>query len=244
MTTADKILHFIDYISNESINLPDSYHILNPFKGNNSISTKAIARQFYAKYYNDTRKRILILGSSPARRGTAITGIPFEDAEHLLAETGIKIDNYHINKASSNFLYEVIDRYGGVQEFYAQFYLTFVCPLGISRINEKNNEINCNYYDNKELCNSLDYFIVSSLKQQLEFVDTSKCFCIGSGENFKYLTSINKRYKLFGEIVPLEHPRFIMQYNSKDKEKYLQKYLQVLKFEQINREYGGKNYAK
>ncbi len=244
ITTADKILNFVDYISNVSINLPNSYHILNPFKGENSIQTKTISRQFYTKYYNDTNKRIMILGSSPARRGTAVTGIPFEDAQHLLAETGIKIDNFHINKASSNFLYEVIEKYGGIQDFYSKFYLSFVCPLGISHTNEKGNEINCNYYDNKELRKSLDDLIISSLKKQIKFIDSSICFCIGSGENYKYLNSINKKYKLFEKIVPLEHPRFIMQYNSKDKEKYLYKYLQVLKLEQFDKEIKGENYEK
>ena len=36
-------------------------------------------------------------------------------------------------------------------------------------------------------------------------------------------------YNLFKEIIPLEHPRFIMQYNSKNKDLYLKKYLEALK---------------
>ncbi|HAJ56002.1 MAG TPA: DUF4918 domain-containing protein, partial [Lactobacillus sp.] len=43
---------------------------------------------FYKKYFNDTKPRRLILGSSPARRGTAITGVPFEDEDELKKETG------------------------------------------------------------------------------------------------------------------------------------------------------------
>lgn len=245
ITTADKILEFIEYLSNVSVNLPNSYHILNPFKGTDSIQTKKISKQFYTKYFNDVNKRIMILGSSPARRGTAITGIPFEDAQHLFKETGIEIDNFHINNASSNFLYDVIERFGGAQKFYSKFYLNFVCPLGISKTNEKGNDVNSNYYDNKELQHSLDQFILNSLKKQLGFnIDTTVCFCIGSGENFKYLDELNKKHKFFDKIIPLEHPRFIMQYNSKDKEIYLQKYLQALNYKQANQQNEGEFYEK
>ncbi|EAF3770136.1 DUF4918 family protein, partial [Listeria monocytogenes] len=33
----------------------------------------------------------------------------------------------------------------------------------------------------------------------------------------------------FDTIIPLEHPRFIMQYNSKNKDVYMKKYLSALK---------------
>ena len=43
------------------------------------------------------------------------------------------------------------------------------------------------------------------------------------------LLEINEKYKFFKNIIPLEHPRFIMQYNSKNKDMYLKKYIDVLK---------------
>ena len=71
---------------------------------------------------------------------------------------------------------------------------------------------------------------MESLKKQISLgIDTSICYCIGSGENFKFLSKINEQYKFFDKIVALEHPRFIMQYNSKDKNKYLDKYINALK---------------
>ena len=72
-------------------------------------------------------------------------------------------------------------------------------------------------------------FIIKSLQLQLAFgIDTSVCYCIGSGENYKFLLKINKEYKFFDEIIPLEHPRFIMQYNSKQKDNFIEKYLNAL----------------
>ncbi len=223
---SDKILEFNEWLADVSLDLPNNYSISNPFKGENRDKIKEITSVFYKKYYNDNNKRYLILGSSPARRGTAVTGIPFEDANHLYKETGIMIDNFYINNASSTFLYDVMEQYGGCEKFYKDFYMSFVCPLGIVNVNARGNEVNANYYENKKLEKALYDFIVESLKKQIAFgIDTTICYCIGSGENFKFLTKINEEYKFFDKIVALEHPRFIMQYNAKDREKYLQKYI-------------------
>ena len=120
-TFSDKVLDFNKWLANVSLNLPDSYSINNPFNGDNKEKIREITNKFYKKYYNDSNKRYLILGSSPARRGTAVTGIPFEDANHLYKETGIMIDNFYINKSSSDFLYEVMEQYGGCEKFYGDF---------------------------------------------------------------------------------------------------------------------------
>lgn len=225
-TFSDNVLAFNEWLSNISLDLFGNYSISNPFNGKNREQIKDITKAFYNKYYNDNNKRCLILGSSPARKGTAITGIPFEDASHLYKETGIMIDNFYINKSSSNFLYDVMEEYGGCEKFYKDFFMSFVCPLGIVDVNSKGNEVNSNYYQNKKLENVLYNFIVDSLKKQIAFgIDTSICYCIGSGENFKFLTKINEQYKFFDKIVALEHPRFIMQYHSKDRNKYLKKYI-------------------
>lgn len=225
---SDKVLKFNDELSKTVLSLPENYYINNPFNSENKEKIKEMTHVFYKKYYNDNNKRYLILGSSPARRGTAVTGIPFEDANHLYKITGIKIDDFYINKSSSDFLYKVIEEYG-CEKFYKDFFMSFVCPFGIVKVNSKGNEVNCNYYENKKIENNLYEFIIDSLKKQISFgIDTSTCYCIGSGENFKFLTKINEQYHFFDTIIPLEHPRFIMQYNSKDKDKYLSKYVAAL----------------
>lgn len=225
-TFSDSVLEFNEWLANTSIELFDQYRLSNPFNGKNKEKIKEVTNLFYNKYYRDSHKRYLILGSSPARKGTAATGIPFEDASHLYKETGIMIDHYYINKTSSGFLYEVMEQYGGCKKFYQDFFMSFVCPLGIVNVNSKGNEVNSNYYENKQLENVLYDFIVQSLKKQIAFgIDTSICYCIGSGENFKFLTKINEKYNFFDRIIALEHPRFIMQYHSNDKNKYLNKYI-------------------
>ena len=153
------------------------------------------------------------------------------------------IDKFYINKSSSGFLYDVIEKYGGCKKFYLDFYMNFVCPVGIVRTNSKGNEVNCNYYDSKKLQEALYSLIVSSIQEQIDLgIDTSICYCIGSGENYTFLSKINEKYKFFEEVIPLEHPRFIMQYNSKHKDEFLEKYLTALnqnhnKEKEINIEY-------
>lgn len=230
LTFAQKVLQYNETLSSVKLNLPDEFRIINPFAGSSKEIVQNITKIFYEKYYNDNKSRYLILGSSPARRGTAVTGVPFEDAFHIQKETGIIINNFYVNKSSSNFLYDVIEKYGGIKTFYSKFFLNFVFPLGIVKTNSKGNEVNCNFYDSKNLLEYLQNFIIESIRTIISFgIDTSVCFCIGSRKNFSILNELNKKYKFFENIIPLEHPRYIMQYNSKNKEIFINKYLAALK---------------
>ncbi len=229
-TIAKRILQFNEALANCSFDLQEGYRTVNPYSGDQSELVQKITMAFYQKYYNDTKPRRIILGSSPARRGSAVTGVPFEDAKHIQNETGIFIDKFFINQSSSDFLYDVMTEYGGCKPFYTDFYMNFVCPLGIVRTNAKGNEVNCNYYENKKLQATLKPFILESIRSQIDFgIDTSVCYCIGSGDNFDFVSKINKEHHFFDTIIPLEHPRFIMQYNSKNKDVYMEKYLSALK---------------
>ena len=230
-TFSEKVLQFDQELGNVKIDLPAPYKLINPYSSRNKKQVLQMIQIFYHKYFNDINKRRLILGSSPARRGSAITGVPFEDASNLQKETGISIANFHVNNAASNFLNEVIDKYGGRLKFYYDFYLNFVCPVGICKTNSKGNQVNCNYYENKRVEEILTSFIISALKTQINFgIDTSVCYCIGSGQNYQELSKINKKWCFFQKIVPLEHPRFITQYHPEEKEKYLHKYLDALMY--------------
>jgi acetone carboxylase gamma subunit len=51
---------------------------------------------------------------------------------------------------------------------------------------------------------------------------------IGGEKNFKYLSSLNDRFQWFEKILPLPHPRFIMQYRRKQKQQFIQQYLQAI----------------
>jgi len=76
-------------------------------------------------------------------------------------------------------------------------------------------------------------FIVWNIREQKAMgVRTDICFCLGTGKNEKFLRALNERYGFFGEIIALEHPRFIMQYKSASRDEYVRKYLALLSKEQ------------
>jgi len=83
-----------------------------------------------------------------------------------------------------------------------------------------------NYYDSKELTTAVEPYILQKFKEQIKFgVDTSVAYCLGTGKNYNYLKGLNESQQLFGKIIPLEHPRYIMQYKNRFKQDYIVKYL-------------------
>ncbi|MFC5804516.1 uracil-DNA glycosylase family protein [Streptomyces formicae] len=230
VTVAHRILQFNEELAGTTLELPPGFTVINPFSGPQKERVREVTTAFYHKYYDDDKPRRLVLGSSPARRGTAVTGVPFEDAKLLESETGVDVNGYAVSRPSAGFLHDVISRYGGRDKFYADFVMSFVCPLGLVRTNPKGKEVNCNYYENKKLLELLHSFLVDTLKRQLAFgTDTSVCYCIGSGENFAFLSKVNEGERFFQRIVPLEHPRFITQYNRDREEEFAEKYLSAFR---------------
>ncbi|OTN77130.1 hypothetical protein A5886_002210 [Enterococcus sp. 8G7_MSG3316] len=227
-TFSEKVLEFNKQLSQSSISMPEGFSLINPFKESQKNQVNKLVVSFYSHYYNDELPRKMILGSSPARRGTAVTGVPFEELDHLNELGGLNIKGFSANRSSSDFLQNVIVNYGGREKFYSDFYMGFVCPLGITKTNSKGKEVNYNYYESKRIEEVLYPLILKSIEEQLNFgIDQSTGYCIGSGENFKFLNRINKKYQFFEEIIPLEHPRFITQYNSKRKDYFMDKYLKA-----------------
>lgn len=114
----------------------------------------------------------------------------------------------------------MIKAFGGTQLFYQQFYISAVSPLGFVKAGK-----NLNYYDDPLLLKRIEPLVVKWLQQQIEFgLNTNVCFCIGEGENFKYLNKLNDQHQFFQQIKSLPHPRFIMQYRLKKKQEYIQLY--------------------
>ena len=226
MNLAQKILEFNRDLELQA-DLPNGFEVMNPFQAEGSEHIWRITESFYHKFYGDDEPRNLILGINPGRLGAGATGLPFTDTKRLNAECGIPFDEFELHEPSSVFVYEMINTFGGVEAFYSKFYINSVCPLGFLRLNDKGNLVNANYYDEKKLFEAVKPFIFRSLKTQVDWgLNTDRVWCMGSGKNFKYLKMINDEIQLFKEIIPLDHPRFVVQYRSKRMPEYIQKYLQ------------------
>ena len=220
MYFSDRILSFYRQLD-ITTPLPEGVEVLRPYQDKQAVT---LCEQFYKKYYEDDHKRFLILGINPGRHGGGVTGIPFTDP--LKLEKHCNIPNTLTKKPelSADFIYTVIDAYGGPKKFYEQFYISANSPLGFMKDGK-----NLNYYDVKELQDGLKDFIVQCLRQQLEFgIKTERCYCLGEGENYKYLNRLNNELKIFDAIVPLAHPRFIMQYRRKQVQHFVDVYIEKL----------------
>lgn len=221
-TFADRIINFNTHLEyNQS--LPKGFDVLNPYMDN--PETMEVMRAFYHKFYNDNRQRKFIIGINPSRHGAGVTGVPFTDTKRLESECGIAMKSAHTHEVSSVFMYDMIKAYGGVTKFYNDFYINSPFPLAIVRKASDGKWLNANYYDEETLFKSLKDYMIETLKKHISLgVDTQKVFVLGK-KNASFLEKLNKETALFGEMVVLEHPRFIQQYKSKEKQLYIDKFL-------------------
>jgi hypothetical protein len=217
MTVADQILSFLFDLRWEH-KLPKGFAVMNPYCDE---TTRQLCHAFYKKYYDDKNERILLLGINPGRFGSGVTGISFTDPVKLQAVCGIANALPQKRELSADFIYRVIESYGGTSKFYARYFISAVSPLGFLQ-----NGKNVNYCDDPRLQKAATPFIIQSIEQLLALpVSRQKAFCIGEGKNADFLSRLNAQHHWFSAITPLPHPRFIMQYKRKQVKEYVEGYL-------------------
>ena len=194
---------------------------MNPYRHQKTLR---LCGSFYRHYFNDDNPRTLLLGINPGRFGAGLTGICFTDPIKLENDCGIANDLEKKPELSADFIYRMIHAYGGPDPFYRRFLISAVSPLGFTK-----KGLNMNYYDDPGLQKAVTPFIVDCIRKQVDFgIRTDVCFCIGRGANQKFLESLNTRYGFFRRIVPLPHPRWIMQYRRKHLSQYIDQYVRTL----------------
>jgi len=217
MTFADNILSFLLQVK-IPFALPKGVGVLDAHKDE---AVQQACKTFYYKYYSDNNTRHLMLGINPGRFGGGVTGIPFTDPIRLLNECGIENRFTKKQELSSVFMYEMINAFGGPQAFYGKVYISSISPLGFVKDGK-----NLNYYDDAALKKMIEPFVIDCIEKQLAWgIHRDVCYCIGEGENLKYLEALNGKYQWFGRIQGLPHPRFIMQYKLKQKGYYVEEYV-------------------
>lgn len=217
MTFGENVLKFYRNLKIKEP-LPPGVVVMNPYQDKDCFE---ICTTFYRQYYNDNNKRYLILGINPGRYGAGLTGIPFTDPIKLETLFGIKNLFPKKPELSADFIHSMIAAFGGYEKFFSIFFINSVSPLGFVSQGK-----NLNYYDTPALRETLERFIIESIRTQLDFpVHRHAAFCLGEGQNYKYLRKINEQERFFGQIIPLAHPRFIMQYKRKHVDSYIHDYL-------------------
>ena len=184
-----------------------------------------IVETFCSEYYNDQKERTLLIGINPGRFGAGVTGVNFTAPKQLSTYLGIEHPFKNQTELSAEFIYDMITAYGGARKFYSEFFMGSVCPLGFVQ-----NGKNINYYDDKALLQTVEPFIIDNLNKLVAYnTNLNHCICIGGEKNYKYLSALNEKQKWFKNIYTVPHPRFIMQYRRRQKESFIEQYLEVLK---------------
>lgn len=201
--------------------LPEGVEVMNPYV---DPACMEVCREFYGRFYNDRVSRYLILGINPGRYGAGVTGIPFTDPIKLESFFGIRNSLPRKPELSAEFIHRMIDAFGGYDKFFSKFFINSVSPLGFTRAGK-----NMNYYDTPDLKKSLMPFIRKNLSAMLDLgIERQVVFCLGEGANYKFIKKVNDEGGWFREIIPLAHPRFIMQYRRKRVPEYVDDYVAKL----------------
>jgi hypothetical protein len=220
VTFAEKVLAFYSTLD-LSVTLPEGIQVMNPYK---DAYTFQVCTSFYSKFYNDTHTRTFIAGINPGRLGGGLTGITFTDPVKLEQVCGIPNALQKKTELSADFIYQMIAAYGGADKFYTNYFFGAISPLGFTKDGK-----NLNYYDDKKLQEAVMPFIYKSMQKQISLgLNTEVCYCLGEGKNYEFFQKINNEYAFFKKIIPLPHPRFIMQYQRKKLREFITLYTSTL----------------
>ena len=218
-TFADRAITYYQSLTAPT-GLPAGVDVLNPYR---QPAVQAIVRQFYEQFYADTTPRVFVLGINPGRFGAGVTGISFTTPQNLRRYCGIANDLSDTPELSSRFIYQVVDAFGGAQAFYQRFFLTSLFPLALVRHGR-----NYNFYDDAQTTAALWPALETAVQTQLSFgADRRVAICLGQ-KNARYLERLNDQCGFFGRLETLDHPRYILQYKSRQRTTYLDRYLQTL----------------
>lgn len=226
---ADRLLKEVRSFSLATAKLPAYIGVLDPFHGENADEVRRMVDTFHHRYYADDRPRLLMLGINPGRLGAGSTGICFTDTKRCETDLGIAVHGMRTHEPSSDFFYRVVRAAGGARAFYGRVYVQALCPLGFTRTGPKGTPVNLNYYDDAALQKAITPLVVRWVKHLIATgLRTDAMCCIGTGKNLAYLTKLNQEHGFFQRILPLEHPRFVMQYRYRQVDAYVDRYLAAL----------------
>ena len=224
MSFSKQVIDFTRSLRVPAIELPEGFEWLFPY---DQPETMQALTTFYERFYTGTQPRTFLFGINPGRLGAGITGVPFTDPIRLEKECGISNTFQKKAELSSIFVWEYINAYGGAEAFCRDFYITSICPLGFVKDGK-----NINYYDDRALQKAVEPFVVWNIRTQLEFgANRERAICMGEGQNFAFFAKLNAQHGFFKQIIPLPHPRWVMQYRRPTMGVFVELYVKVMREE-------------
>ncbi|GAB3588580.1 uracil-DNA glycosylase family protein [Hymenobacter daeguensis] len=218
---ANQFLHFLRAFPLPT-SLPADIEARSPFR---EPEVYALLSQFAHKFYPDAPPRVAVLGINPGRLGMGRTGVAFTDPTALAEFCGIPNSLPRQRpETSTQFVYKVIAGMGGPAAFYQHFYVGSLYPLVLLR-----RGLNHNYYDSPALTRALWPDIQLSLRQQVQALGLRRDVAVSLGKrNGEFFNRLNAELGLFEKIIVLDHPRYLMQYKSRNTDANVAHYVETL----------------
>jgi hypothetical protein len=218
---ANQLLDFLRNFPLPTV-LPDGVEARSPFR---EPAVYELLSQFAHKFYTGSQPRVAVLGINPGRLGMGRTGVAFTDPTALTEFCGITHDLPRQRpETSTQFVYKVIMEMGGPAAFYEHFYVGSLYPLVLLKAG-----LNHNYYDSPALIKSLWPDIQLSLRQQMEVLGLRRDVAVSLGKrNGDFFKRLNGELGLFDRIIILDHPRYLMQYKSRNTAANVAHYVETL----------------
>lgn len=218
---AEQLLHFLSTFPLPA-QLPAGVEARSPFR---EPEVHALLSQFAHKFYPDGPPRVAVLGINPGRLGMGRTGVAFTDPTALAEFCGIPNDLPRQRpETSTQFVYKVIAEMGGPAAFYQHFYVGSLYPLVLLK-----DGLNHNYYDSPALTKALWPDIRLSLRLQVTELGLRRDVAVSLGKrNGEFFKRLNDELGLFDKIIVLDHPRYLMQYQSRNTPANVAHYVETL----------------
>jgi Uracil DNA glycosylase superfamily len=180
---------------------------------------------FCRSFYGDNEDRTFCLGINPGRFASSSTGVPYTDGYALAEVCGIPNEFSKTRELTAGFFNDVVVAFGGAHEFYQRIYAGAVFPFEL--LFEKGY---INYYD-PVAWEKVQQKIETYIQEMAAFGSNGRVVILGSGENADKFSALNGRLGLFQNVSVLEHPRYIAQYKPSERDKFVEKYVRVLRGE-------------
>ena len=217
MTLSDQVIEFYKSFPQPDV-FDTSLQFHNPF---DSPSRKSAIEDFCSTYYNDENPRIHLLGINPSRLTATSTGVNYTDGYALQNYCGIANDFSKTRELTAEFFYEMINAVGKAKHFYATVFAWAALPVAITT-----EGAYINYYDADDP--KIYEAVEENIKWMTKLPSVGKLVIVGSGQNQKFIESCEGFPFGYNQVVTLPHPRWIMQYNRKRIDVFIDAYKDAL----------------
>ncbi len=217
VTYSDQVISFYRDFAVGDI-FDNALQLHNPF---DAPSRREIMTAFYEKFFKDEAPRTHILGINPSRLSNTSTGVHYTDGFALQTYCAIENNFSKSRELTSDFFYRVVERMGGTHDFFAKIFPWAAMPVALTDHGEY-----ANYYEVEN--ERVSEIVSQNLKWLTGLPRSGKLVVLGLGDNQARVKQMEGFPFGYQDIRYLPHPRWVMQYNRKRLDQFIEMYIDAL----------------